>query len=240
MTQFSSNEPTVRNVRGIKIFSFKSVDELVSYSLKNQKILIAVNAEKILKSDNQFKSLINNNIGYCDGIGAVWALRSKGAKDAVRIPGVELWLDIIRRNLEHKSFYFVGATQKVIAETVGQLKVEFSGIRILGYRNGYLRSKEEKEALIADIVFKKPDFIFVAMGSPAQEILMSDMLAKHKAIYQGLGGSFDVYTGNVKRAPKVLQSLGLEWFYRLFKQPHRLKRYLPLGRFFYLLVCRKL
>ena len=240
MTLDNIAERTVPSVCGIKIFPFESMDELVSYSLKHQKILIAVNAEKIQKSDDEFKTLINNNIGYCDGIGAVWALKSKGARSAIRIPGVELWLEIVKRSWRNKSFYLVGATQKVIVKTVEQLKADFPGIKILGYRNGYFGSEEEKRALIADIVLKRPDCVFVAMGSPTQELLMSEILCKHKAIYQGLGGSFDVYIGNAKRAPKVLRSLGLEWCYRLCKQPYRLKRYLPLGHFFYQLIFRKL
>lgn len=71
----------------------------------------------------------------------------------------------------------------------------------MNYRNGYLKTPEERKALIEDIAEKKPDVVFVAMGSPKQELLMEEMLERHPAIYQGLGGSFDVYTGAVKRAP---------------------------------------
>ena len=112
----------------------------------------------------------------------------------------------------------------MIEGTVNKLKNEFEGIQIVNYRNGYIQTEEEREVLIEDVVKKKPDVVFVAMGSPKQELLMEEMLERHVAIYQGLGGSFDVYTGNVKRAPKWGVDHGLEWAYRLVKQPSRIKR----------------
>ena len=119
----------------------------------------------------------------------------------------------------------------MIEGTVNKLKNEFDVIQIVYYRNGYIQSEEEWEALIEDVVKKKPDVVFVAMGSPKQELLMEEMLERHVAIYQGLGGSFDVYTGNVKRAPKWWVDHGLEWAYRLVKQPSRIKRQVYLVKF---------
>ena len=80
----------------------------------------------------------------------------------------------------------------------------------------------------------KPDVVFVAMGSPKQELLMEEMAKLHPAIYQGLGGSFDVYTGNVARAPEWWVKHNLEWAYRLVKQPSRIKRQIHLIRFWFL------
>ena len=110
------------------------------------------------------------------------------------------------------------------AAAVAKLEKEFPGINIVGARDGYIRSDEERRALIDDVVAKKPDVVFVAMGSPKQEFLMSEMLARHKAVYQGLGGSFDVYTGKVARAPKWWIDHNLEAAYRLLRQPKRIKR----------------
>ena len=92
----------------------------------------------------------------------------------------------------------------------------------------YIKSEEEKLALIEDIAARKPDVVFVAMGSPRQELLMEEMLSRHQAVYQGLGGSFDVYTGRVKRAPVWWQEHGLEWLYRLINDPSRIKRQIYL------------
>lgn len=238
VTELNNNERVF--IRGVGIYPFRNFGDLLNYLSDHKGILVAVNAEKLMKANNDLKELINENIAYCDGMGAVWALKAKGHKKAGRIPGVELWLKIIEAGLDTKSFYFVGGKEEVISDTVTKLKSQFKGINILGYRNGYIKSNAEKETLIKDIISKKPDVVFVAMGSPKQEMLMKEMAHNHPAIYQGLGGSFDIYTGRINRSPKLLQKLGLEWSYRLMKQPNRFRRYLPLFRFFTLILTRRL
>ncbi len=215
-------------INGIDICPFTSREELMDYIEQKQSILVAVNAEKIVNATPFTREIINNNTGYCDGIGAVWALKQRGAKNAVKIPGCELWLDIVSRYYRTKSFYLVGGKQEVIENTISKLRDEFLGINIVGYRNGYLENDEERQALIEDVAAKSPDIVFVAMGSPKQELLMGEMQQRHKAIYQGLGGSFDVYTGNVKRAPKWWVDHKVEFAYRLFKEPKRIKRQIHL------------
>lgn len=102
-------------------------------------------------------------------------MKKKGYKDVVKIPGCELWLKIIASLYQsNKSFYLVGGKQEVIEGTVNKLKNEFEGIQIVNYRNGYIQTEEEREALIEDVVKKKPDVVFVAMGSPKQELLMEE------------------------------------------------------------------
>lgn len=128
----------------------------------------------------------------------------------------------------------------MIDETVAKLRKEYPGIRIVGFRNGYLKTPEESAALIDDIAAKRPDCVFVAMGSPKQELLMEEMLRRHPAVYQGLGGSFDVYTGHVKRAPRWWIDHNLEFLYRLIHQPSRIKRQIHLLRYAYWLAFRKL
>ena len=125
-------------------------------------------------------------------------------------------------------------------ETLPELRREYPGIRIVAYRNGYLKTPEERAALIDDVAAKRPDFVFVAMGSPKQELLMEEMMRRHPAIYQGLGGSFDVYTGHVKRAPRWWVDHNLEFLYRLIHQPSRIKRQIHLLRYAYWLAFHKL
>ena len=220
---------------------FKSFDELLNYVTGRKGILVAINAEKILHATDQTRSIINRNIGYCDGIGAVMALNKRGYKDVAKIPGCELWLKIISALYkEGKSFYLVGGKPEVIEATVAKLKDQFAGINISNYRDGYIKSDEEKQLLIEDIANKKPDVVFVAMGSPKQELLMEEMSQKHQAIYQGLGGSFDVYTGTVERAPEWWVKHNLEWAYRLIKQPSRIKRQIHLVRFWFMVKLGKI
>lgn len=219
-------------VNGVKIHPFSTFDSLLEYVNGRKGILVAINAEKILHATEQTRSIINRNIGYCDGIGAVMALKKRGYNDVVKIPGCELWLKIIASLYkEEKTFYLVGGKQEVIEQTVNKLNKEFPGINIIAYRNGYIQSEQERKNLLEDVAEKKPDVVFVAMGSPKQELLMEEMYQRHSAIYQGLGGSFDVYTGNIKRAPKWWVDHSLEWAYRLVKQPSRIKRQIHLLRF---------
>ncbi len=219
-------------LNGVITYAPESRKQLIDYALKNHKILVAVNAEKILHATDESRAIINRNLGYPDGIGAVWALQKKGHKSAVKIPGCELWLDVIKAHYKTKSFYFIGGKQAIIEQTVAQLKTEFNGINITNFRNGYLKTEAEEHALISDIKHHQPDVVFVAMGSPKQENLMERIQQQHPATYQGLGGSFDVYTGNVKRAPQWWVKNNMEWTYRLINQPSRIKRQIHLVKFF--------
>lgn len=221
-----------------KIYSFTGKGQFLNFIENKKGILIALNAEKLTKKDQELDKIINENIGYADGIGAVWALRRKG-HDAVKIPGAEFWLDIIEKFNKSKSFYFLGATQEIIEKTVDKLRIDFPNIDIKGFRNGFL-GQDDEMTILEELKENKPDFVFVAMGSPTQEFLMSKFLRQYPALYMGLGGSFDVYSGFKKRAPKIFIRFGLEWFYRLLKEPTRISRQLNLIKFFFKIIFDKI
>ncbi len=225
-------------INGVKIFAYENRESLLDFIEEKKIILIAINSEKILKKDPKLKSIINHNIGYPDGVGAVMALHQKGYP-AVKIPGAELWLDIIKKLHHKKSFYLLGSSQEIIDKTIYKLKSEYPNINIVGYRNGYLK-EDSKKKLIKELNNTKPDIVFIAQGSPRQEFLMDELLKEYSALYMGLGGSFDVYTGFKKRAPKLFLKLNLEWLYRLLKEPTRVSRQIVLLKFFYFFLNRKL
>lgn len=233
-----SNEPVRVDLRGVKVYAFSDRQQLIDYADRRKGILVAVNAEKILNANDLTRSIINNNISYCDGSGAVLAVRQKG-EEAVKIAGCELWLSIVERFHSTKTFYIIGGKPEVNDATVAKLHQQYPDIKIVGSHHGYLDGDEGRQALIDDVVAKQPDVVFVAMGSPKQEILMSDMLARHKAIYQGLGGSFDVYTGTVKRAPKWWIDHNAEFLYRLIRQPKRIKRNIKYVKFAWWLLAHR-
>ena len=225
---------------GVGVYPFTSADELISYVAERPAILVAINAEKILHATDELKAIYNRNLGYSDGAGAVLALKKKGHQNACKIAGCELWLKIIERYSREKSFYLVGGKPEVIEETIQKLKKDFPRINIVGYRDGYLKGNDD-EVLIEDIAAKKPDVVFVAMGSPKQELLMERMQRVHpNAIYQGLGGSFDVYTGRVERAPEWWIRHNLEFAYRVIKQPSRIKRQIHLVRFLFRVLTNRI
>lgn len=220
------------HICGIRVYPFDSRKSLIDFAFRRKGILVAVNAEKSINADNTLRNIINNNIGYCDGAGIVKGARRKGVKNVIRIPGCELWLEIIDRFApQGKRFYFIGSRQEIVEGTVGKLRRKYPGINIVGYRNGFINSPQEREALIEDIARTAPDIVFVAMGSPRQEILMAEMLQRHNALYQGLGGSFDLFMGTFRRAPRILQQTGCEWLWRFVAQPTRIKRLSPYLKF---------
>ncbi len=226
------------NLRNINVYAFSDRDVFLDYIKDKYKILIAINAEKILKDEPKLQKIINENIAYPDGVGAVMALKQKGL-NAVKIPGAEFWLDIVNRFYKEKSFYLLGASQEVIEKTVNKLKSEYQNINITGYRNGFLK-EGDKARLITELKRKKPDIVFIAQGSPRQEYLMDKLIKIHPALYMGLGGSFDVYCGLKQRAPKIFLKFNLEWLYRLLKEPTRFKRQIKLFKFLVLLKLGKL
>lgn len=204
-------------VSGLRVFAFDSVDSLIAATTHRSTALVALNAEKLVDPPEDLQRLVNANIGYADGSGAVLAMRRKGVR-APRLAGSDLWLDIVRHFAGTRRFYLVGGADDVIGATVRRLQREFPTIQIVGYRNGYL-APADVEVLADDLRSQAAEIVFVAMGSPRQERLIEHLLQKHPALYMGLGGSFDVYVGRVRRAPILLQNLGLEWLYRLAQAP---------------------
>lgn len=211
-------------IDGIDVVPFPSQDSLIEYALSHGGLVLSVNAEIVATATDRMRSIINSNTGYCDGAGAVKALRRKGVSDVVRIPGCELWLEIIRRCRDSRSFYFIGSRQEVVEGVVEKICREYPGIHIAGYHNGFLSDAAEREALIEDVERTRPDIVFVAMGFPKQEYLMDDMCRRHHALYMGIGGSFDLYMGLFRRAPRVVRAMGCEWLWRFVAQPSRIGR----------------
>lgn len=223
----------------VNVYPFPSMESLVNEAYKRLPFF-SVNAEILLYDDPRFKKILNRGICYPDGFGAVVALKKKKCQSVVKLPGCELWLEIVKAYYTSASFYLIGCTDKVICQTVEMLKKNFIGINICGYRNGFIQSVEEKEVLKKDIIAKHPDFVFIAMGFPQQEFLTNELYDCCQATYMPLGGSFDVYTGNVKRAPKWWVEHNLEFAYRLLKQPSRIKRQIHLIRFLFFLGLGKI
>lgn len=227
-------------INDFKVFNFKSKSDFLNYISDKKNILVAINAEKLLKDDSKLKNIVNNHIGYADGIGAVLALKKKGFSEAVKIPGSEFWLDIIHEFHDKKSFYFIGSSDEVINLTAKNLKEQFPNIVIKGFRNGFFKNDLDFDNTLSDIIDKKPDVIFVAQGSPRQEFTMDKMYNSYPALYMGLGGSFDIYSGLKQRAPDFYLKNNLEWFYRLIKEPTRFTRQASLLKFLILLVLNKI
>lgn len=159
-----------------------------------------------------------------DGIGVVKAMEMAKVPVKERIPGVELAAHLIKTAGDNeKSVFFLGAKQFVMDALVEKVKSENPKINIVGAVNGYDRNKDE---VFEEILEKKPDLIFVALGVPAQEKLIAKYYDRFdKGIFIGVGGSFDVLSGTKARAPKFFIKMNLEWLYRIMKEPKRIGRF---------------
>lgn len=159
-----------------------------------------------------------------DGIGIVKGAGMLGIDVAERIPGVELAEYLLKcGNDFKKSIYLFGAKSEILDALCKKIRNQYPALNIIGCCDGY---KEDKDAVFEEIKTLSPDIILVALGVPAQEMLIYKHLNDFgKGIFVGVGGSFDVLSGEKARAPKFFIDHNLEWFYRIVKEPKRLKRF---------------
>ncbi|MCG7566506.1 WecB/TagA/CpsF family glycosyltransferase [Pseudoalteromonas sp. CnMc7-15] len=232
-------------IAGVKVIPFTNKEQLMScvFDLRGNVVpgmAVAVNPEKVIKAmdDAETLNIINSaTIQYADGIGVVKALEQKTKAKLERIAGCELWLDILKRSVSHRSkVLLIGAKQSVIDDCEAKLKA--CEVNIVAAQNGYFN---DIDTVIELVKGTQPDIVIVAQGSPKQEKLINQLRTYWPhAFYMGVGGSFDVLAGAVQRAPKTWQKLNLEWLYRVVKEPKRIFRQANLFRFLLLYITRKL
>ena len=203
--------------------------------------IIAVNPEKVITAskDEQIKTLINEaTYQIPDGVGILMASRLKGGRIQSRVTGVDMMERLLKfASDEGKKVFMYGAKEEVVATAKAKIEEKYPSIRITGYSNGYAKDQDE---LVRKINQSGAEIIFVALGSPRQELWIRDhMKDLNVKVYQGVGGSFDVFAGNVKRAPSFFRKAGLEWFYRLITDPKRFKRQLALPKFLLKIITKK-
>ncbi|WP_318393582.1 lipopolysaccharide N-acetylmannosaminouronosyltransferase [Enterobacter sp.] len=234
-----NTEAPVYTLRGLNLIGWRDMQHALDYlyagGVMKQGTLVAINAEKMLtiEDDAQVRALIEAaEFKYADGISVVRSIRKKYPQAVVeRVAGADLWEELMARAGKEKTpVFLVGGKPEVLAQTQQKLRDRWQ-VNIVGSQDGYFKP-EQRQALFERIRDSGAKIVTVAMGSPRQELLMRDCRVVHPdALYMGVGGTYDVFTGHVKRAPKVWQRLGLEWLYRLLSQPSRLTRQLRLLRY---------
>ena len=203
-----------------------------------------INAGKVVKIQNDEilkESVINSDIINADGMSIVWSVRFLGYKIQERVAGIDLMENLIR--LAHKKKYccfFLGAKEEVVKNVVNYYSVKYSEKIIAGFRDGYFDEKDEKD-IIKKIKESDAEFLFVAITSPKKEIFLNKYKNELKNInlIMGVGGSFDVIAGTIRRAPKYMQELGLEWFYRFLQEPKRMWRRYLIGNLKFVILIFK-
>ncbi|HEI8868070.1 TPA: lipopolysaccharide N-acetylmannosaminouronosyltransferase [Serratia odorifera] len=226
-------------LRGFRLWGFRNMAHCLDFLFDGGKMkqgtLVAMNAEKLLaaEQDAELRALLDGaEYKYADGISMVRAMRRKfpGA-EVSRVAGADLWEALMQRaGQEGTPVFLIGGKPAILAETADKLRRQWQ-VNIVGTQDGYFKP-EQRDELFARVHASGAAIVTVAMGSPKQEVLMRDCRAVHpQALYMGVGGTYDVFTGHVKRAPKVWQNLGLEWLYRLLSQPSRIRRQVKLLKF---------
>ncbi|HOU03663.1 MAG TPA: WecB/TagA/CpsF family glycosyltransferase [Bacteroidales bacterium] len=217
--------------------SIKSGRQLAQFGVNSATI------NDIVRSD-EFRLTINNaDLVHIDGMSVVWALRSFGYSVPERVATPDLAEDILAMaDRERMSVFLFGAQEDILSLCRKNIEDKYPNIVIAGSRNGYYRPEEEKN--IFELINKaKPDILFLGMSSPKKELFFESYRHKLEAKYiLGVGGYFDIISGQIRRAPRWMQDTGLEWLFRLMQEPRRLwKRYLiGIFQFFWLVMKEKI
>ena len=197
--------------------------------------VVTANAEIIYQANRNEKMRNVNNQAQmvtADGSGVVWASKQLGRPLRQRVTGIDLVNSICEQSARKGwKLYILGSAPGVAATAAVNIRQKFPGCNIVGTHHGYFNAKEEKQ-IVAELLQLQPDVLFVALGAPKQEYWIAEHMAQLQIpVSMGIGGSMDVLSGNVKRAPRWMQKMSLEWLYRLLIQPTRFKRVLALPKF---------
>jgi N-acetylglucosaminyldiphosphoundecaprenol N-acetyl-beta-D-mannosaminyltransferase len=199
------------------------------------RILVTADASgvSLAQRDEDFRKLINNaDLVTPDGSGILWACEKLGMPLIERVSGVDIARNLCAMAAEEGfSIYFLGAAPGVAEQAAENLKSQYPGLRIAGTHDGYFED-DQSASIAAEIKASGAKGLLVAMGIPRQEKWIRDHLNDlGVCVAIGVGGSFDVFSGNVSRAPEWMQRHGLEWAYRLSKNPRKISKVAELPRF---------
>lgn len=205
---------------------------------------VVVNAAKIVnaqKDVNLWESITHCDLINADGQAVVWASKILRRPLPARVAGIDL-MECLVALAAKKNYriFFLGAKEEVVSKVVAKYSDQYCNKLVAGYRNGYF-TKEEEKAVAMQIAASKAHILFVAITSPKKELFLNTYkLDIQTPFIMGVGGSFDVVSGLVKRAPRWMQKAGLEWFYRVLQEPRRMwRRYLTTNTKFILLLFKE-
>lgn len=205
---------------------------------------VVINAAKVVNAQRDpdlMKSIVECDIINADGKSIVWASKFLKMPVPERVAGIDLMEQLVelaaRKNFK---IFFFGAKENIIINLVQNYKAKYGEHIIAGYRNGYYTQEEELN-VAEQISNSGADILFVAITSPKKEIFLNKYKKTINVPFiMGVGGSFDVVSGFVKRAPVWMQKSGLEWFYRVIQEPGRMwKRYLTTNTAFICMVLKE-
>lgn len=189
--------------------------------------IVTLNAEMVVaaQQDAELDRIIRHaHLIVPDGAGVVWAVKLNGVQ-VQRLPGIELASATLRQAaVSGRRTVLLGGKPEILAQLSDELPQRFPGLNIVASHHGYF-SLDEEEEVVDELTNHEPELVLVALGVPKQEYFIDRWQSYFpQAVFIGVGGSFDVWAGQVKRAPVYMQKLNLEWLYRLICEPWRWKR----------------
>lgn len=215
----------------VDLFSFdQAMDYIVKKSENQSTQTITLNPEMIELGDKnqEFSEILKTaDLLIPDGFGVKLALKIYGIFQE-RIPGIEFAGRLIEYCAKNSlPVALLGAKEETLQTACQKLKEKNDGLNVVYARNGYFKEDDER-AIVEEMKSKNPKLVLVALGVPKQEVFIKKYKNEFSnTIFVGVGGSFDVWSGNVKRAPKIFRQMGCEWLWRLIKEPSRFKRMFP-------------
>ncbi len=237
------------DILGVKFdtYTFEEAREkaLALLELNKKSMIFTPNPEFVLsaRKDPEFLKILNHgNLVIPDGIGIIYASRILNkVRIPERVPGGDLiyaMFDQMRK--AGKTAYFLGAAPKIAERAKKNMEEKFPGLKVIGAHDGYFDKSEEKR-IIEEINQLNPDFLLVGLGVIKQERwIYNNRERLNCRAFIGCGGYIDVMAGKVKRAPIFFQKLGLEWLYRLIKEPKRIKRQMFIPVFMAIVLKEKI
>ena len=207
-------------------------------------LVITANSEMVMaaKRDPLLYEIIERaDLVVPDGIGLIWAGRILNQPLPERVPGVELIEALLAEGVRRQwRVFLLGAEPAVVEQAAKRIAVQYNGINIVGTHHGFFK-REEQQQVLDKIKGSHPDILFVALGVPKQEKFAAAHLASLGVpVAMGVGGSFDIFAGTARRAPYWMRRIGLEWLYRILKQPTRIRRAAALPQFAFWVFMEKL
>ena len=225
-----------KELLGYKIFSDNKEELLKEIENKKRVNIISGNPEVLyngIKNEFLRNSFTKEDaLIIPDGVGTLLAAKINGIDITEKIAGIEV-MNMLLEEARDKNLKvcLLGAKEETLIKCKEKIKESYDGINIVGSNNGFF-DLDNCDDLIEKINESKADILLVAMGAPRQEVFIEKYKDKLCCkIFMGVGGSFDVFAGNVNRAPQFMINIGMEWFYRVAKEPWRIKRLGSIPKF---------
>ncbi len=217
------------------------VEAIIKAGKPTQHVVINASKINLMEDDPALREIVNAcPLINADGSSIVWAAKKLGVPLKERVTGCDLFQELVALAAKrHYKIYLFGAKEEVVTAVKEIFEKKYPALQIVGYRNGYFTEADEPD-MVADMAASGADMMFVAFSSPKKEYWVHKYLDQLNIPFvMGVGGSFDIVAGKTKRAPRWMQKIGMEWFYRFIQEPRRMWKRYVIGNIKFILLTYK-